>query len=75
MENFSIPKKEKCPANGYTTKYSKSIIEEFCDNPDKYKPSMYIGAINDAITIYKYSEFISQAWIEDVINTLSPYIK
>ncbi len=75
MEKFSIPKKEKCPSNGYTTKYNKSTIDEFCDNPDKYKSVSYIGVINDAITIYKYSDYISREWIEYVIRKLSPYIK
>lgn len=75
MEEFCIPKKEKRPSYGYTITYSKETIEEFCDNPNKYKSNMYIGAINDAITIYKYEDYISRAWIEHVINTLRKYIK
>ena len=52
------------------------MIDLFCDNPKKYKSlDVYIGAINDAITIYKYSEYISRDWIEYVINTLSKYIE
>ncbi len=76
MARFHIPEKEKCPSNGYTVKYGKDMIDLFCDNPKKYKSlDVYIGAINDAITIYKYSEYISRDWIEYVINTLSKYIE
>lgn len=75
MATFHIPEKEKCPSNGYTVKYNKAIIDEFCNEPDRFKPDMYTGAINDAITIYKYSDYISRDWIEYVIATLSRYIK
>lgn len=75
MAKFYIPEKEKCPSNGYTPKYGKGLIDEFCNNPDKFSPDMYVGAINDAITIYKYSNYITRDWIEYVIDTLSPYIK
>lgn len=75
MKRFSIPEKEKCPSNGFTTTYSKGTIDEFCNNPDNFKADMYTGAINSAITIYKYSEYISRDWLEYVINRLSPYIK
>lgn len=75
MAKFHIPEKEKCPSNGYTVKYGKGTIEEFCNDPEKFRADMYIGAINDAITIYKYSEYITRDWIEYVINSLSPYIK
>ncbi len=74
MKLFSIPQKEKCPSNGYTVKYSKDMIDEFCDNPDNFKTDMYVGAINDAITIYKYTKDISRDWIEYVIDKLSKYI-
>lgn len=74
MEKFDIPEKEKCPENGYTIKYTKWVIEEFCDNPSKYSSSMYRGAINDAIVLYKYSSWISRDWVEYVIDTLLPYI-
>lgn len=75
MANFHIPEKEKCPSNGFTTKYDKAVIDEFCNNPDDFKADMYVGAINDAITIYRYFDYISRDWIEYVINRLSPYIK
>lgn len=75
MAKFYIPEKEKCPSNGFTVKYSKETIEEFCNNPSQYSSYMYTGAINDAITIYKYSDYIKRDWIEYVINSLSPYIK
>lgn len=75
MKKFQIPKKEKCPSNGYTVKYHKEIIDEYCDNPQKFNSSIYKGVINDAITIYKYTSQISEEWIEYVINRLSPYIK
>ena len=74
MKKFYIPEKEKCPPNGYQLTYSKGTIDEFCENPWYYKAHMYIGAINDAITIYKYNEHISRDWVEHVIRILSKYI-
>lgn len=75
MARFAIPDKEPCPSNGYTAKYDKGLIDEFCNNPSKYSSDMYVGAINSAITHYKYSDYITREWIEYVIDTLSRYIE
>lgn len=75
MIKFYIPEKEKCPKNGYQVKYSKNFIEEICQNPNEFNSNLFVGAINDAMTIYKYSDYLTRNWIEFVINSLSPYIK
>ncbi len=74
MSRFEIPEKEKCPSNGYTVPYTRDFIDEMCNNPKGYRSDMYIGAINSALVIYKYSPYISKDWIEYVIRRLEPYI-
>lgn len=71
MSKYFIPEKEKCPPNGYSVNFSKATIDEFCNNPELYKKDLFKGAINDAITIYKYSDYISKEWIEYVLDRLS----
>lgn len=57
---------------GYTVKYSIDVIDEFCNNPEKYKNCLK-GAINDAKTHYQFGN-ASKAWYDSVVRILSEYI-
>lgn len=58
---------------GYTVDNSIDMIDEYCENPSKYKSWQLKEAINDAHTHYTY-ENASRSWYDSVVRTLIPYI-
>lgn len=58
--------------SGYTVSNSIDLIDEYCNDPAKYKDWQLREAINDAKVHYKYGN-ASKEWYEYVVRTLSPY--
>ena len=58
---------------GYTVKNSIDLIDEYCDNPSRYKSWQLREAINDAKIHYEYGN-ASKEWYESVVRILSPYV-
>lgn len=59
--------------SGYTVSTSIDLIDEYCNNPSKYKKWQLQTAINDAKIHYQYGN-VSKAWYDSVVRILSSYI-
>lgn len=57
---------------GYTVTNSIDMIDEYCDNPSKYKAWQLREAINDAKIHYEYGN-ASRNWYDYVVSKLKPY--
>ena len=58
--------------SGYTVQYSIDVIDEICNDPERYKNSIQ-GAINDAKVHYEFGNK-SKDWYDYVVRTLSRYL-
>lgn len=58
---------------GYTVTNSIDQIDEYCNNPSRYKTWQLKEAIHDAEVHYKYGN-ASKAWYDSVVRILSAYI-
>jgi hypothetical protein len=58
---------------GYTVTNSIDLINEYCNNPSKYKSWQLREAIQDAEVHYKYGN-ATKTWYDYVVRTLSPYV-
>ena len=58
--------------SGYTVKHSIDVIDEICNDPERYK-NLIQGALNDARTHYE-SGNKSKDWYDYVVRTLSRYL-
>lgn len=58
--------------SGYTVTNSIDMIDEYCDDPTRYKAWQLKEAINDAYTHY-VNGCASKSWYDSVVRTLSPY--
>ena len=61
------------PGYGYTVKNSIDLIDEYCDNPSRYKSWQLQEAIHDAKIHYEYGN-TSKEWYDSVVRILSPYV-
>ena len=59
--------------SGYTVSNSIDLINEYCDNPTKYKQWQLREAMNDAKIHYEYGNATKQ-WYEYVVRRLSPFV-
>lgn len=58
--------------SGYTVTNSIDIIDEYCNNPGRYKAWQLKEAIKDAEQHYLYGN-ATKEWYESVKRTLTPY--
>lgn len=59
--------------SGYTVTNSIDLIDEYCENPEKYERWQLQSAINDARIHYE-SGNASRAWYDYVVRKLSAYV-
>ena len=58
--------------SGYTVTNSIDMIDEYCDNPTKYRSWQLREAINDAKIHYENGN-ASLSWYDYVVSKLTPY--
>lgn len=58
--------------SGYTVTNSIDMIDEYCNEPTRYKTWQLQEAINDAHTHY-VNGCVSKAWYDSVVRILSSY--
>lgn len=59
--------------SGYTVTNSIDQIDEYCNNPSRYKRWQLSEAINDARTHYENGN-ASREWYDYVVRSLSRYV-